>query len=455
MRFTKTTSLLGLVLLFTLLIENSAEAQNEEEKEKANKAILIDEIIAKVDNYIILKSDLEVRYQQYVTNGQSTPNLKCRLLSDLISQKLMVAKAEIDSVIVLDAQVDSELDRRMSTIIAQTGGSEERLEEYYGKPLAQIRSEIRDDLKQQLVIQKMQSNITSDVSVTPAEVKRFFNTIPKDSVPYFSTEVEVGQIVMIPEVGKVEMNKAKAKLMDLRRRVEAGEAFDGLAKEYSQGPSAQFGGELGFAKRGAMVPEYEAAALKLKPNEVSAPIKSPFGLHLIQLIERRGNEYNSRHILIRPTPSREDIDKTVRSLDSIRTLIIADSISFQKAAKEYSDDKTTADAGGFFLDATGAMRVSVENLDPVIFFATDTMNVGGISKPVEFRMDDGKDAVRILYYKSKVKPHQANLAEDWQKIKIAAENQKKSGILNDWFEKAKFDVFIRIDQNYDGCNIIQ
>ena len=416
--------------------------------------ILVDEIIAKVDNYIILKSDLELRHQQYLANGQYGANLKCQILADLVSQKLMVAKAEIDSVIVLDAEVDNNLDRRVQMIIAQTGGSEERLEEYYGKSMEQIRSEIRDDLKEQLTVQKMQGEITKDIDVTPAEVKRFYNSIPADSLPYFSTEVEVAQIVKVPEIGKKQKMEARQKLLDLKRRVLGGEDFNTLAKEYSQGPSAQYGGELGFSKRGTMVPAYEAGALKLKPGEISDPVESEFGLHLIQLIERRGNEYNSRHILMRPSPSLDDIADASKYLDSLRTLIVNDSISFEKAAKEYSDDQFTASNGGFFQDQSGASRVSVEDLDPVIFFTIDSMQVENVTKPLEFRMDDGKEAVRILYYKSKIRPHQANLKQDWQKIQIAAENQKKVKILNNWFEKAKYDVFINIDDTYKGCNIM-
>lgn len=419
-----------------------------------DKKVLVDEIIAKVDNYIILKSDLELRYQQYVANGQYSSNLKCKVLSDLVSQKLMVAKAEIDSVIVLDAEVDNNLDRRMQVIISQTGGSEERLEEYYGKSLEQIREEIRDDLKEQLIIQKMQAEITKDVGVTPAEVKRFFNKIPNDSIPYFSAEVEVGQIVKVPTVGEKQKEEARQQLLDLKRRVLNGENFNTLAKEYSQGPSAQYGGELGFTKRGTMVPEYEAGALKLKAGEVSDPVESEFGLHLIQLVERRGNEYNSRHILIRPTPSESDIEDASRYLDSLRTLVVNDSIAFEKAAKEYSDDNLTSSNGGFFQEASGASRIAVEDLDPVIFFTIDTTAVGEVTKPMEFRMDDGKEALRILYYKSKVKPHQANLRQDWQKIQIAAENRKKVDILNEWFEKAKYDVFISIDDKYDQCKIM-
>jgi len=417
---------------------------------------LADKIIAKVDNNILLKSDLEGAYQQAVSNGQYGANLKCEILSQLITQKLMVAKAEIDSVLVSAEEVDNNLDRRMQMILQQTGGSEEKLEEYYGKSLQQIRSEVRDDVEEQLVVQRMQSHITQDIDVTPAEIKRFYNNIPKDSIPFFSTEVVVGQIVRIPEVGKPQMDAAFDKLIGLKKRIENGEDFGAMAREYSQGPSGAYGGDLGFVKRGAMVPEYEAGALSLKPGEISSPVESEFGLHLIQLIERRGNEYNSRHILLQPAPSETDIAASTKYLDSLRSLIVGDSIKFEKAAKDNSEDKYTSANGGYFMDNSGSSSISVESLDPVIYLTiTDSLSLGEVSKPMNFRTDDGKDAVRIIYYKSKVKPHEANLGQDWQKIQAAALNQKQNKVLVKWFEDARSDVFINIDKEYDNCGILR
>lgn len=418
--------------------------------------VVVDEIIAKVDNYIVLKSDLESTYLNYLASGNpATPDAKCRILAQLISQKLMVAKAEIDSVIVTDAEVDNNLDRRMQMILSQYGGSAEQLEEYYGKTIEEFQADIRDQVKEQLVVQRMQETITADIKVTPSDVRKFFNRIPQDSLPYFSTEVEVAQIVRIPSVGREEIAEAKRKLDEIRDKVLAGESFEELAKEYSQDPgSAKFGGNLGFAKRGMMAPEFEAAALKLKPNEISKPFETQFGVHIVQLLERRGNEYNSRHILLMAAPSEDDVKEATNYLDSLRTKILADSISFEKAAKEYSEDTYTAGNGGFFMDQVGGTRISVEDLDPVVFFTIDSMKVGDISEPIKFRTDDGKEAVRILYYKSKIKPHQANLRDDWQKIQAAAMNEKKTKALNTWFNKAREDVFISIDKAYDYCGIM-
>jgi len=204
-----------------------------------------------------------------------------------------------------------------------------------------------------------------------------------------------------------------------------------------------------------MVPEYEAMAFKMKPGEISMPFKTDFGFHIMQLIERRGNEYNSRHILISPQPSEEDLKEAMQYLDSLRNLIMADSISFQKAAKEYSDDIQTKGNGGFFTDANGSTRIPVDELDPVVFFKVDSMKVGDISRPIAYRTDNGKDAVRILYYKSRIPPHQASLKEDWSRIQSYALAEKKNKILQKWFEKAREDVFINIDSNYDFCGIIR
>ncbi|MEM6361986.1 MAG: peptidylprolyl isomerase [Bacteroidota bacterium] len=438
------------ILLLVLLIQLSNSTKGQE------AGLIIDQIIGKVDNYIVLQSDLEKAHAAYLASGNPVAsNSKCQLFAQLISGKLMVAKAEIDSVIVTDIEVDNNLDRRMQLILSQYGGSESQLEEYYGKSIDQIKGDIRDEIKEQLVVSRMQETIIADIKVTPAEVRRFYNRIPKDSLPFFSTEVEVGQIVKIPEVGGTQKEALKIELRKIRDKILAGEDFEALAKEYSQGPSARYGGNLGFTQRGMMASEFEAAALQLRPGEISSPFETQFGIHIVQLLERRGNEYNSRHILLIPKPSEDDIDRAKEFVDSLRTLIVADSITFQKAAKDNSDDKYTAGNGGFFEDRNGGSFISSEDLDPVIFFTIDTIAVGSITKPIIYRMDDGKEAVRVLFYKSKVKPHEANLAQDWQKIQTAALNEKKSKMLNDWFNKAREDVFISIGKDYEYCNILQ
>lgn len=420
----------------------------------APNGFVVDEIIAKVDNYIVLKSELERAYQDYITNGGSpSQQTRCQYLVLLIRNKLMLAKAEIDSVVVLDAEVDMQTQRRMDMIIAQSGVSVEELEERYGKTIEQIRTELRDQMKEQLVVQKMEETITAGLTVTPAEVKRFFHKI--DTLPFFSASVEAAQIVRVAKVSAAQKEITRNRLIDIRTRILSGENFNDLARKNSDDPSVvQNGGEMGWHGRGQMVSEFEAMAFKLKPGEISAPFESTFGFHIMQLIERRGNEYNSRHILIAPKPSEKDLANASRYLDSLRTLIERDSISFAKAAKEYSDDVATKGNGGSFSDADGGTKLNVDELDPVVFFKLDSMKVGEISNPIAYRTDDGKDAVRILYYKSRMAPHEASLKDDWHRIQIAALNEKKNRVLQKWFEKARLDVFISIDPDFEFCGIL-
>lgn len=424
--------------------------------QSTNDGLVVDKIIAKVDNYIILKSELERAYLDYLSKGESRgSNAKCQILQNLVVNKMLVAQSEIDSIYVEDGEVNQSLNRRMS-IMSQQFGGEAEIERAYGKSMEQIRSEIFDNIKEQLTIQKMQSELTTSLKVTPSEVKKFFKDIPQDSLPFFSTEVSVAQIVAKPKPGQEQKNKVRNLMLDIRSRVENGEAFADLAKQYSQDPgSAAKGGQLPFYSRGELAPEYEATALSMKPGELSMPVESQFGFHLIQLQEKRGNTYRSRHILITPQPSPSDFLKSENYLDSLRTIIMADSINFQTAAKEYSDDQLTSSAGGFFQDQSGALRVATDQLDPNIFFAIDTMKIGKITKPQRFQEPNGSYSFRILYYKNRIPPHQANLDQDYQKIAAAALSRKQNLRISKWFEQARENVFIEIDPEYDYCNLTQ
>lgn len=422
---------------------------------KAQQRVVADEIIAKVDSYIILRSDMEKSYLDMLSRNDIAGVTRCDVLETLVINKMLVAKAEIDSVMVEDGDVESNLDRRLQFFVNQVG-SEERLEEFYGKTLDQFKDELRESVKEQLIVEKMQGTITSDLKVSPAEVKKFFKSIPADSLPFFSTEVTVGQIVKIPEAGEVEKEKVRAQLIDIRKQLLDGASWSGLAQKHSMDPSVRRnGGELGFFRRGDLAPEFEATALSMKPGEISMPVETDFGFHIIQLVERRGNTYNSRHILIIPTPSPADIKASRDYLDSLRTEIKNNNITFEKAAKEYSDDRATSSAGGFLLDGTGAPRVSVEEIDPVLFFTLDTMKVGNITRPIDYRLDDGTQALRLIYFKDRVPPHQANLDLDYQKIYQATLNSKKNRILSEWFRKAQGDVYIDVDPEFDFCNLLK
>ncbi|TXI69536.1 MAG: peptidylprolyl isomerase [Cyclobacteriaceae bacterium] len=422
-----------------------------------DNGFVVDKIIAKVDNYIVLKSELETAYQAYLAEGNpQSQEARCELFNRLIINKLMVAKAEIDSVIVTDIEVDGNTEQRMAMILQNSGNSPEQLERAYGKTLEQIKLELREQIREQLIAREMTNRITQDITVTPAEIKKFFNKIPADSLPFYSSDVEVAQIVRTAKVSAAQEEEARKKLIDLRERLLKGENFTELAMKNSEDQSAQYnGGELGYVGRGAMVPEFEAQAFKLKLGEISQPFKSPFGFHIMQLIDRRGNEYNSRHILISAVPSEDDIKQAEKFLDSIRTKITTDKLKFEQIAKEISDDANTKGLGGFFTDADGSTRISMRDIDPVVYLNIDTMKVGNISKPLRYRTDDGKEAVRILYFKTKLAPHVANLKDDWSRIQSAALAEKKDLTLDKWFTKARQDVFINIDPAYNYCKILE
>ncbi len=439
-------------LIFAFLLFSFTQTMAQE-----NEGFVVDEIIAKVDNYIVLKSELERSYQDYVANGGSpSQQARCQYLAMLIRNKLMMAKAEIDSVVVLDAEVDANTKRRMDAILAQAGNSPEDLETKFGKTLDQIQVELRDQIREQMVVAKMEDGITKEITVTPSDIRRFFSKIPKDSLPYFSASIEVAQIVRIAKVSDSQLEETRNVLIDLRNKILKGEDFATLARKYSADPSvAVNGGDMGFVGRGQMVPEFEAVSFKLKPGEISMPVKTQYGLHIVQLIERRGNEYHSRHILISPNPSQKDLDDASRYLDSLRNLILHDTITFQKAAKEYSDDVPSKGNGGFFTDQDGGQKIPVDELDPIVFFKVDSMKVGDISPPIVYRTDNGKDAARILYYKSRISPHEASLKDDWHRIQAATLNEKKAKVLEKWFAKARQDVFINIDDAYNNCGILK
>jgi peptidyl-prolyl cis-trans isomerase SurA len=438
------------VLLFSLFTSAAAFAQQ-------NKPQVLDGIIVKLDNQIILRSELEIMYAQAVASGQPVaPDMKCRMLQQLVMNKLMLARAEADSVVVPDDMVKGELDRRMAYFIGQVG-SEQKLEEYYKKSIKQLKDELRRQVRDQLVLQKMQDNITGKISVTPKEIAAYFNRIPTDSLPYFSTEVEVGQIVKVGKPSRKNRDEARAKLEDIKKRIEKGEDFATLAKRYSEDPvSAADGGTLGFFKKKELVPEYEAAALKLEPGQLSNVIESQFGFHLIQLIERRGEEFNTRHILIKPAASEIDMAETAEQLAKIRARIEKDSITFAKAAKEFSDDRDTKASGGLFANQRdGSSYIPLDKIDPTIFFIIDTMQVGEVSMPMPYRTDDGKDAVRIIFLKSKTPPHQANLKDDYQKLSVAALSEKRNKALDTWFEKNRNTVFMDVNPEFSSCQLLQ
>jgi peptidyl-prolyl cis-trans isomerase SurA len=446
-----TTSKITCTVFVLALIFNTLQTAFCQEKN-------IDKIVARVDNYIVLRSEVEVLYYQMLSAGQLPPeNPKCEILKTLVLNKMLSAKAEADSIIVEPKMVNAELDRRMQVFITQAG-DQEKLEKAIGKSIIQLKEELRDQVQEQMVIREVQEHITRDVKITPAQVKRFFNRIPSDSIPFLPAEVEVGQIVFYPKVSHEEKEKIRLQLLTFKQKILNGEEdFAELAKKYSEDPSSGArGGDLGWQGRGDLVPQFEATALKIDVNQIADPVESDFGFHLIQLLERRGNRFRARHILIRPHPNTEDIARAIILADSVRGLILADSMDFTKAAKTFSDDLPTRSNGGFFKDnQTGSSKISLDELESSIFFTIDTMKIGTYSKPMKYRTEDGKDAVRFLYYKSYQPPHYANLKDDYQKIANVAIEEQKRLALDAWVKKAQTDVYVYIDEDYRTCRIVE
>jgi len=436
--------------VFGLFLSFAAYSQEEA------KPSLLDKIIAKIDNHYILKSEIEAQYQQYLASGQANSPDRCQILESLVVNKLMLAKAEIDSVIVEDKRIEMELNSRMDQM-EQQYGSAKNIIEAFGKPISTMKEELRASLKEQLTGRKMQDKITDAVTITPKEVAQFFNKIPTDSLPYLPAEVEVGHIVRLAQPNKNQKDELISRLLDYRRRIEKGENFEDLAKLYSEDlGSGKRGGDLGFSKRGAMVAPFEAAALKLKRNMMSDVVESEFGFHLIQLLDIRGQEYHARHILLRPDYQKLDLTDPTKYLDSIRILIQRDSLKFDRAARDFSQDKATQDAGGLIMDMnTKSYRIPFDGtMEPGLYFSIDSMKVGTLSTPIPYRTEDGRSAVRILFFKAKHPPHFANLKDDYQKIANIAISRKKNDAIEKWFLKAKEDVFIYIDDEYKSCNTL-
>lgn len=434
-----------------------AQPGSEMPKEEVQGQIL-DRVIGRVDDQIILKSDLDVSYLQVLQSGWagSISDLRCGILEGLLINKMLLARAVTDSVYADENQVQQELDARFDEIIERSGGDVERIERAYGKSISDLKEELREQVRDQIVIEMMQNKITRGLEVTPAEVKEFFRSIPRDSLPFYSAEVVMGQIVVKAIPSNSEMERLKEELLDARRRIEGGQiSFEEEARRISQDPgSARRGGELGFFGRGDLVPPYEAAAFNLEPGQISDPVVSEFGVHLIQLIERRGNRYNTRHILLTPNPSPADLARAERFVDSLRTMILDNKISFEQAAKTHSQDPRTAGSGGFFIDPqNGSPHVQAENIDVSLYRIKDTMKVGTISRPLPTEIG-GKKAMRIIYFKESIPPHRADLAIDFPKMRRLALAQKRQTKLSEWFLDTRPQVFIQVAEDYTHCDLL-
>ncbi|TWR28256.1 peptidylprolyl isomerase [Mucilaginibacter achroorhodeus] len=443
---------LGLSLLNILLIITVANAQQKR---------TLDKIAAVVGSSIVLQSDVELQYAQYIVSGQQpNPSIKCLILQNQLTQKLLAQQAVIDSVQVKDDEVDNEVDRRMRSFLQRAGG-QEQLEQFLGRSIIQYKDEMRPDIKESLVAQRMRAKITEKVNVTPLDVKNYFDKISKDSIPTYNKEVEVGEIVFQPKLSKEEKESARKKITDLRERVKKGEDFANLARIYSQDGSAQQGGDLGFFDRQQMAKEFTANAFRLKAGEISPVFETEFGFHFLQVIERRGEQVHARHIIIIPTITEASLDRAHSTADSVyKSLLAMKKLDFSSAAAFYSDDKETKYNGGMMLNAenvqTRTTFIPTDKLDPQIALVVDTMKVGSISKPQLFTdPQTNKKSYKILYLKSAVNAHKANMEQDFAKLKDAAMNDKLNRTIAQWFEKRRKETYIKIDPGYQTCDVLK
>lgn len=421
---------------------------------------VVDKVVAVVGDNIILKSEVDQQYAQYLVQGNKPDeDIKCTFLQNMLSQKLLTQQAVLDSITVEDDDVDGEIDRRMRVMTSRAGG-QEKLEGFLGRSLIQYKDEIRPEIREQLVAQKMQAKITEKVEVTPLEVKRYFETFPKDSLPEFNTEVEVGEIVVYPELTKKEKEIYKDKADALRLRIKGGDSFSTLARLYSQDPgSAREGGELPFFDRQTMAKEFTSWAFKLKEGEISPVFETEFGFHFLEVLERRGEQVRVRHILIIPETPTAALDRAKIEIDSTYKKVADGKMDFSTAASLYSDEKETKFNGGMMLNAENVQSrttfIPTDKLEPNVFLTIDTMKVGSYSKPALFTDARGRAGYRFLYLKSKIPPHKANLDQDLPKIKDAAFEDKINKTVSKWFEKRRKSTYIKIDDEYQSCEILK
>ena len=427
----------------------------------AQKPMVIDRVIATVGGELVLLSELQEQVALSASQAGKaiTPEERCLLLEQIMTAKLLVNQAKLDSVVVSPEEVEQQLNGRIDRILSMMNGDIRQFEEYYGQSISEVKTQFREDLSAQIQAERMRSKVVAEARITPAEVKEFFETIPKDSLPYFNSEVELRELVYKPKVSAEARANALERIETLRASiVDGGADFATLAKKQSDDPgSGRQGGELGWAPRGTFVPEFEAAAYRLDVNEISGVVESPFGFHIIQLLERRGNRIRTRHILIKPEIGESDLLLAEQFLDSVRTAVLSDSILFRQAVTLYGDEDQQSYSNGGRVEnpATGNTFFEIGDLDPVAFFAVDSMDVGGVSGPVKFEAPGSGEVVyRLFQLNSRSSPHQASLRTDYDKIRQAAVESRKSEILRDWVDKTIANTYVRVSPSLaDECDL--
>lgn len=416
--------------------------------------IVLDKIVAKIGGEVIFHSDVEEQMAM-MRERKGTPGKteQCLVLESLMAQAMLVHYAKIDSVKVTDDEVDSEIDSRMNQILAYMNNDRKLFQEVYGQTVSEMREQVKEDMQRKLLGDRMQAEIMNKVEVTPSDVVDFFNNIPKDSLPYFNAEVELAEIVMFPKINEEERAKALEKIGKIKEQLKAGEDFAALARKYSDDGSARDGGDLGWTTRGSFVPEFEATAFQLEVLEVSDVIETEFGYHIIQLMERRGNSIHTRHILVRPRITEADLALTRNTLDSVKNLVLMDSISFVDAVRKFGDKRVQSfsNNGRMINPKTNNTFFETADVDSEIFFSIDTLDLWDITPPIEYRTPLGDYSYKIVQLQGRSTPHQANLKLDYSRIQDAARESKRNMVFSDWVDKHIPNTYIMIDPQYSDC----
>lgn len=419
---------------------------------------IIDGVIAVVGRNMIKESELETSFLQaksQVGIMENAFDTRCNIFESMLINKLMLHQAEIDSIEVTDEEITRELDSRIKQMIRMYG-SQEVMEKMMKKSVSEIKTIYRDLIRENIMIAQIDQKLTGTINITPQEVVDFYQSIPQDSLPVIEQEYRFAQIVKLPEISDEEKEAVKSRLNDYRERILKGSKFSTLATLYSDDPaSAKQGGELGFFSRGDMVAEFENAAFSLQEGEISPIIETQYGFHIIQLIERRGNQVNCRHILLQPKISELQMEQARKELSEIKDEIAKGEITFEDAVVKYSDDASKIN-GGVIVNpynasasfSKDAINETMQNVDKVNF---DAMKEGDITEPVRFKSDLA-DAYRLIKVTRKTSAHKVNLTEDYDKIQESALNSKKTDIIKEWAEKRIKNTYININPEYRDCN---
>jgi peptidyl-prolyl cis-trans isomerase SurA len=415
---------------------------------------VLDEIVWVVGDEAILKSDVENQRMRMLYQGEKIEgDPYCVIPEQLAIQKLFLNQAELDSISVSDDQVEQQVDAQLNMYISQIG-SKEKLEEYMGKSVADIRQEWRTNIRNQNLVSQVRRKLTEDISVTPAEVRRYFQGLSADSVPYVPTQVEVQIITFQPKVDQNTVDEIKARLRDYTQRITSGQSqFSTLAILYSEDPgSAAQGGELGFQSRSSYVPEFANVAFQLTdPKKVSKIVETEFGYHIIQLIERRGDRANFRHILLTPKVSDKALNEARLAMDTLRNELDSAKVTFEEAARYLSHDKDTRNSGGLMKSETNGSRLQMDELPAEVARQVNTMKVGEISQPFTMKDRTGRDKVAIVRLKARYDGHKANFYDDYQVIKSLYEEHCEEQILDDFIRRKQRETYVRIKEGWNQC----